>query len=181
MSYRVHIFGASGSGTTTLAAELSAQLDVPHFDADDYFWKPTDPPFTEKVAPAERTRTLGADLSTHDGWILSGCVAGWGDPLIVEVDLSVFMRLDHDKRIDRLMARERERYGDRIAPGGDMFEIHMAFIAWAKRYETAGCEQRSLSLHEARIMKADAPVLRLDSNQAVEDLAALCVRRLASL
>lgn len=34
----VHIFGASGSGTTTIAPRISKQFGFAHFDTDDYFW-----------------------------------------------------------------------------------------------------------------------------------------------
>jgi adenylate kinase family enzyme len=36
---RVHIFGASGSGTTTLGRTLAERLGVRFFDGDDYFWE----------------------------------------------------------------------------------------------------------------------------------------------
>ena len=39
----IHIFGASGSGTTTLAEKISRELGYFHLDTDDYFWLPTDP------------------------------------------------------------------------------------------------------------------------------------------
>ena len=39
----IHIFGASGSGTTTLAEKTSRELGYFHLDTDDYFWLPTDP------------------------------------------------------------------------------------------------------------------------------------------
>jgi hypothetical protein len=35
---RIHILGASGSGTTTLGHALAARLQCPHFDTDAYFW-----------------------------------------------------------------------------------------------------------------------------------------------
>ena len=44
----IHIFGASGSGTTTLAEKISRELGYFHLDTDDYFWLPTDPPFCRK-------------------------------------------------------------------------------------------------------------------------------------
>jgi adenylate kinase family enzyme len=45
VSRRVHILGASGSGTTTLAQALAARLGCPHYDTDHYYWLPSDPPF----------------------------------------------------------------------------------------------------------------------------------------
>ena len=38
---RIHILGASGSGTTTLGRALAERLQCRHFDTDDYFWLPT--------------------------------------------------------------------------------------------------------------------------------------------
>ena len=44
----IHIFGASGSGTTTLGRYLAQRLGGVHLDSDDFFWLPTDPPYTQK-------------------------------------------------------------------------------------------------------------------------------------
>jgi len=44
MIQRIHILGASGSGTTTLGRALAERLQYPHFETDDYFWLPTAPP-----------------------------------------------------------------------------------------------------------------------------------------
>ena len=38
---RLHVMGASGAGTTTLARTLADHWAVPHADSDDYFWVPT--------------------------------------------------------------------------------------------------------------------------------------------
>ena len=46
MVNRLHILGASGSGTTTLGRALAERLTYLHFDTDDYYWLSTDPPFT---------------------------------------------------------------------------------------------------------------------------------------
>lgn len=54
MKKHIHILGASGSGTTTLAKVLSDELGYAHFDSDDYFWIPTEPPFTTKRPLDER-------------------------------------------------------------------------------------------------------------------------------
>lgn len=37
---KIHIFGASGSGVTTLGNALANQLNIPYFDSDHYFGKP---------------------------------------------------------------------------------------------------------------------------------------------
>ena len=66
-SLKVHIVGASGSGTTTLARALAPELGATALDSDDYFWLPTQPPFTDR-----RDRALRHQLgqSGDDGGVL---------------------------------------------------------------------------------------------------------------
>ena len=90
MAGRVHILGASGSGTSTLAQALSARLGCPHYDVDSYYWLPTDPPF-QHVREVRRGAMLRADLEKPGGWVLSGSLFGWGDVFIPLFDLVVFL------------------------------------------------------------------------------------------
>jgi len=77
MIHRIHILGASGSGTTTLGRALATRLQCPRFDTDDYFWLPTDPPYTHQREHTERQRLLMDDLMAHDAWVVSGSLCGW--------------------------------------------------------------------------------------------------------
>jgi adenylate kinase family enzyme len=170
MPNRIHIFGASGSGTTTLGAALASELGIPHLDTDAYYWKKTEPPFVEKNAPDERVRRIEQDIGGADDWILSGSLVNWGGSLVRQFTIAVFLYLDPSVRIERLRERESERYGDQIRPGGDMYEKSQAFIAWAKTYETAKAPVRSIDLHEKWMKTLSCPVVRLDSGQPVEAL-----------
>jgi cytidylate kinase len=40
---KLHILGASGSGVSTLGRELATRLNVPYFDADDFYWEKSYP------------------------------------------------------------------------------------------------------------------------------------------
>ena len=51
---KILIFGASGSGTTTLASEIETKTGFKHLDVDDYYWKKTNPPYQEKIPLTER-------------------------------------------------------------------------------------------------------------------------------
>jgi adenylate kinase family enzyme len=163
--------GASGSGTTTLGRALAPRLAVPVFDSDDAFWESTDPPFLTSRPPVDRLAWLQERLRDDDGWVLSGSLCGWGDELRGRFTLVVFLSLPPAIRMARLAAREVERYGDRIRPGGDMAEGSTAFLAWAAAYDTAGMEQRSRVLHDAWLATLTCPLLHLDGDITVEDRA----------
>ena len=149
MSKRIHILGASGSGTTTLGSALAACLGCPHLDTDEYFWLPTDPPFQQARSRTDRQALLGAALARHEGWVLSGSLCGWGNLFMPLFDIVVFLWVPPAVRLARLAARERRRFGEAaLAPGGAMHAPYTAFMAWAAAYDDGGLELRSRRLHE---------------------------------
>ena len=107
---RIHIFGASGSGTTSLAAAIARKHGHRHLDTDDFFWAPTNPPYREKRPRDQRLVLLRQALLGSVPWVLSGSLCGWGDPLIPEFDLVVLLAVPTPVRLARLRAREAERY-----------------------------------------------------------------------
>ncbi|MBY5436013.1 AAA family ATPase [Rhizobium leguminosarum] len=168
----IHVMGASGSGTTSLGRALAEKLDIAHLDTDDFFWLPTDPPFTMPRDADDRIRLLLDEVARHEGWVLSGSALKWGRPIEPFYDLIVFLRIDPELRMTRILAREIARYGNRIRPGGDMAVKSGEFLEWAASYDTAGPERRSLAAHEQWLDTQTAPVLRLDSSLGIDDLAA---------
>jgi adenylate kinase family enzyme len=180
MPGRVHILGASGSGTTTLAQALAARLGCPHYDTDAYFWLPSDPPFQHIRERESRQAMLGADLDKPGGWVLSGSLGGWGDGFIPLFDLVVFLWVPHDLRMARLAAREIERYGaEAIGPGGAMHAGSVTFMEWAAGYDDGGLETRSLRVHNNWLATLPGPVLRLEGPATVEANLAEVLRALA--
>ena len=169
---RIHILGASGSGTTTLGAALGLALAIPHSDSDAFYWLPTDPPFTTARPLAARQALLIDQLKADASWVLSGSATAWAQPIERLYDLIVYLQLDPTLRMERLRQREQTRYGARIAAGGDMAAASRAFLRWAAAYDTAGAEQRSRVLHEAWLASQTAPVLRLNTAAALPHLVA---------
>jgi adenylate kinase family enzyme len=167
---RIHLFGASGSGTTTLGSTLADELSIPHLDTDYYYWRRTDPPFIERNAPDRRIRLLRLDTHNENSWILSGSLCGWGDEILGDFTLAVFCYLDQSIRMRRLAEREWRRYGARITPDGNMHQQHHEFMVWAESYDSAKAPTRSFDLHESWMKRLSCPVLRLDSNQPIEVL-----------
>jgi adenylate kinase family enzyme len=167
---RIHILGASGSGTTSLAAAVARRYGHRHLDADDFYWVRTSPPYREKRPRVERLALLREALRESIPWVLAGSLCGWGDPLISEFELVVFLAVPTPVRLARLRVREVERYGQRaIAPGGELHKAHVEFLDWAGRYDTGGVEMRSRALHEAWLATVSCPVIRLEGDLSAGD------------
>jgi len=176
MIHRIHILGASGSGTTTLGRALAEHLQSPHFDADDYFWLPTDPPFTQQRERTERQQLLMNDVTAHDSWVVSGSLCGWGDVAIPLFELVVFLQIPPDIRMERLRQREHARFGERILPGGDMYESSQAFFTWAASYDEGDVHIRSRRLHEQWLSTLPCPIICFEGAYTIEEhLAVLMV------
>jgi adenylate kinase family enzyme len=158
--------GASGAGTSTLARALADFWSVPHADADDYFWVPTDPPYTEKRPEDDRLALMRSVFLPREAWVLSGSLLGWGESAVELCDAVVFLTLDPEERLRRLSERESVRQqggqGDPVA--------WEAFLAWARGYDDPTFRGRSRVAHEAWLERLSQPVLRLDSALTREEL-----------
>lgn len=160
---KIHITGASGSGTTTLGRKISDELIITHFDTDDIFWEPSNPPYQYPRDKEERKKRLRNVLNSEKKWVLSGSLCGWGDFAIPLFDLVIFLWVPTEVRINRLKARELEKFGQKsLSPGGEMHENHKEFIAWASQYDTGNHEMRSLAMHETWLNTIDCEVIRYE-------------------
>lgn len=164
----IHIFGASGSGTTTLGKKISEDLGCRFMDADDYFWLPSDPKYTAKRGIRERIDLITKDIEAVNQAVLSGSLAGWGDILIPFFRLAVRLEVPTDIRIQRLEQREHSAFGARIQPGGDMYPHHLEFIRWAKAYDDGDIHMRSRARHDEWQKLLPCRLLILDGTDSLE-------------
>jgi adenylate kinase family enzyme len=163
---RLHIAGASGSGTTTLARAVASAWSAPHAEVDDYFWLPTDPPYTHKRPEADRVALMRQVFLPRESWVLSGSLVGWGDDVLAACDAVVFVTLEPTERLRRLEAREQVRRGGQ--PHDQ--DAWAAFISWAAGYDDPTFDGRSRVMHEQWLATLTCPVLRVDSARPVDEL-----------
>ena len=167
---KLHIFGASGSGVTTLGQALSLHLNIPYFDSDEYFWEKTNPPFTVKRAPEIRNSMIKTTLNQTDSWILGGSVINWGENVFPTFKLVVFLWIPPAVRISRLRNRELERYGEVILSDSKRKKSYDNFIKWAEDYDNdTGIANRTLKAHEYWLKKRTCPVLEIREDLAIEE------------
>ena len=169
MKQVIHIYGASGSGTSTLGKYICKKSGYFFMDTDDYFWEPTNPPYTVKRCLFSRIKLMREDIERHDNVVISGSLVDWGDELIPLFTLAIRVETDTDIRLQRLNRREREKFGSRIDFGGDMYENHLEFIKWAASYDHGGMDMRSKAKHDDWQKKLICPLLFVDGNMPVSE------------
>lgn len=173
---KILIFGASGSGTTTLGKGLAKKTSFAHLDVDDYYWKSTEPPFQEKIPLAKRNQNLTTDFKQNKNVIISGSMVSWGEQWKNLFDLAIFIYLDSNIRMERLKKREIERYGNKLITDKQTQLDSKAFLEWAIKYEDPNFTGRSLKVHNEWIELLNCKVLRIDGemrlNSKIEKVVA---------
>ena len=164
----IQLYGASGSGTSTIGRYISETSGYYFMDTDDYFWEPTNPPYTTKRKISDRIALMKQDIAQEDKVVISGSLVGWGDEFIPLFTLTKRVVTDTATRIDRLKKREREHFGSRIDVGGDMHETHRKFILWAASYDEGGLDMRSKAQHDEWQKQLKCRQILLDGSQPLE-------------
>jgi adenylate kinase family enzyme len=175
---KLHLFGASGTGVSTLGQALGQGLHVPYFDTDGYFWEASHPPFTRRRPPAVRDARLAHDLAQHESWVISGSIVGWDEKWLAAFDLVVFLWLPPALRLQRLHQREQTCYGHLVLTDPSQAARTQAFLDWAAGSDDSSTGgTRTLANHTRWLAQFACPVLELRVDLPVaEHLAAVRAR-----
>jgi len=166
----IHVFGASGSGATTLARALSQSYGFHLIDTDDAIWENVDPPFSVRKPFSVSRDHLARELANHPRSVISGAFVGWGDEFKKQVDLFVYLHLPLAVRLKRIQRREENRFGARVLPGGDLHRQHLDFLEWVSQYETNSKDIRGQKQHEQWLKDVNVPIVRITDVLSVPEL-----------
>lgn len=169
MKQVLHLFGASGAGTSTLGRYISETLGYHFMDTDDFYWQDTNPPYTSKEKPSERIRRMKEEIARHDHVVIAGSLVDWGDELIPLFTLAIRVETSTPIRIERIKRREKEKFGSRIEAGGDMYVQHKEFLAWAEAYDDGELDIRSKAMHDAWEKLLTCPLILVDGNAPLQE------------
>jgi adenylate kinase family enzyme len=164
------VFGAAGSGSTTVARAIACQYGFHHIEVDEALFEPSDPPFLVRRSDVETNAIVAKQLANHKSCVISGSIIGWGESFKSQIDLVVFLHLPVEIRIDRIRRREQKRFGTRVAAGGDMYLQHLAFLDWVRAYETGEANVRSLKQHRAWLSDISKPIVTITEPLSVDDI-----------
>ncbi|WP_412467617.1 AAA family ATPase [Pedobacter sp. KLB.chiD] len=166
---KIHILGASCAGTTTLGEALSARLNIPYFDTDHFFWEKSSVPYTVKRDPILRNQMLKEELSQIESYIVGGSLVSWGEEWKQMFDLAVFLYLPKEIRMERLIKREAERYGNNIYDDPLRHKLFLEFIDWASKYDDRTFTGRNIGIHESWLAGINCPVIKIEGDTTVSE------------
>lgn len=171
MIHHIHIFGASGSGTTTLGKEIERVCGYKHLDTDDYFWETK---YSKIRDIPERIQLIKEEIKNYDTWVLTGSLCGWGDVFIPLFDLVIFVYIPKNERMKRLHKRESERYGSLIESGNEKHTDYIKFMAWAEQYDDGDETVRSKVVHTTWMATLKCSVVKIEGMHTLSEEIELC-------
>jgi len=164
------MLGANGSGKSTLGRELARVLKFAHYDVEKYYFYQTDIPYTAMCPAEERNEMLLSDIKKHGSFIVSGDISGWNEEFLTLFDLVVLLTAPVDIRIERIVNREYERWGDRVRKGGDMYEQQQRFREFAASRDISQIDQRAC-LYACPILQIDGTTsLKANIDEILTDI-----------
>jgi gluconate kinase len=165
---KVLIFGAAGSGSSTIAKAIAHEYGHHWIEVDEALFMPTDPPFSVRRSLDEVREIVFDSWKKAESVIVCGSIVGWGDELKHDFDLVIFVHVDVEVRIQRIKHREAKRFGSRVLEGGDMHRQHLEFLDWVRSYETGDPNIRSLAQHRQWLSSITVPIVEITEDLAMD-------------
>lgn len=175
------ILGPAGSGKTTIGQLAAANLGIAFLDIDEYIWRnDTKIPYTSMYSKEEKIHRLMNAVEEAEEFVMSGSMNSFHeyfDPMFL---LAVYLTADRQVRLQRIHDRELKEFGNRILPGGDMYEAHQSFLADAAGYDENAdvCNSRQ---HTLWLSQLTCPILRMDGGEKLDNNVEIIVEKYRKL
>lgn len=167
------VFGANGSGKSTIGRELARVLNYKFMDHEDYAFAESDIPYTVERSREVCLRLMLDDINQYGSFVLCAVTGDFCEEITAMYKFAVYLSAPQEIRMERIKQRAVDRYGDRVREGGDMYERQTAFLDFAAKRPLDGIEQWAKTL--------TCPVMRVDSTKPVSENVALIVEEYLSI
>ncbi|RSD26651.1 AAA family ATPase [Mesobacillus subterraneus] len=131
---KIHIIGSVGSGKTTMAKNLSASLNLPHYELDNVVWQ------REKTGDIrrsedERNEYLGTILESAS-WVIEGVHYGWVKDSFDNADVIILLDPPYRRRLYRITRRFiLQNLGMEKANYKPSFSMFRKMFEWNRNFE----------------------------------------------
>ena len=167
------VFGANGSGKSTIGRELARVLKFKFMDHEDYAFEKSEIPYTVERSREECLRLMLDDINEYGVFVLCAVTGDFCDEITTMYKFAVYLSAPNEIRMQRIEQRAIERYGNRVREGGDMYERQKAFLEFAAKRPLERIEQWARTL--------TCPIMQLDTTKPISENVELIVENYTKL
>lgn len=157
------ICGMNGSGKSTLGRALADNLGWRFIDNEDLYFPKADPahPFAVERTQAEVEALLLAEVRRDDCFVFAAVRGNYGEAVLPYYKAAVLVEVPREIRLQRVWERSYRKFGERMLPGGDLYESEKRF------YDLVAARPED---YASRWLEAvEIPVLHVDGTRPVEE------------
>ena len=170
---RIIVCGGNGAGKSTLGKSLASELGYKFEDIENYYFPKDNPEYEYAVSRTreEVTELLKADLKQYADFVLASVKADYGKEVEELFDIAVYIDVPKEVRAKRVYERSYKQFGDRILPGGDLYESEKRFFDMVA--------QRPDDYAIKWLNEMDIPIIKVDGTQPIKKSVEEIKRRLS--
>ncbi len=159
------ICGLNGTGKSTLGRILAGRLGYEFIDNEDLYFPKTDSGymFAAPRSEEEVIRLLEEKIAENKRFVFAAVKGDYGEKLAASLDHIVLIEVPKEIRSRRVRDRSRQKFGDRILPGGDLYEKENAWFRLT--------DNRPEDYVTKWLGTVDCPVIRVDGTLPAEENA----------
>ncbi len=127
---RIIICGLNGAGKSTLGRVLAGRLHYKFRDIENYYFPKTDDKYEYSVQRTEEevAALLLNDLEENDDVVLASVRGNYSEQIEKLFNLAVYIDIPKEIRMARVRKRSYDKFGNRMLPGGDLYESEERFF-----------------------------------------------------
>ena len=156
------ICGLNGAGKSTLGRILAERLGYRFIDNEDLYFPKDDPSylFAAPRSHEEVVRHLEELIEKDRRFVFAAVKGDYGDKLPAFLDHIVLIEVPREILSRRVRDRSRQKFGDRVLPGGDLYEKEQSWYALT--------DSRPENYVTSWLEGTNCPVIRIDGTLPVE-------------
>lgn len=163
MGTGILICGLNGAGKSTLGKALAEKLGYYFIDSENlYFSKQNDDyRFSSQRTDKEAEEVLLKKIEKNKNFVLASVKGNYGKIFPQCIKMAIMLEVPKEIRLQRVKNRSFQKFGNRMFPGGDLYEQEKAFFEFVKSREGGKVEKWLCTLN--------CPVIRLDGTKPVQE------------
>ena len=157
------ICGLNGTGKSTLGRLLADRMEYEFIDNEDLFFPKADSSYTfsNPRSKEEVIQLLEEKISRNNQFVFAAVKGNYGDRLIASLDHIVLIEVPKQIRSKRVRNRSYQKFGDRILPGGDLYDTESKWFSLT--------DSRPDNYVSDWLETVNCPVIRIDGTLPVEN------------